>query len=250
MFDKTSIAENLYEFYRALGAIQKKERSFAFDAEYVDCEPYNWPRTFFDVPDEEQLPALAESIKKGDLPAHWILLRPENYQTLYPKMEAVGFRKMMTWPGMGLDLAVQDFSQMTNNVEVVKVDNESDLQQWVEVVNEVLFVRSPLDYMFFEDSWRSGLFHFYAAKVDGKIGATAMTYQQGPDLGIYMVATSTNHRRKGLARAITVQLLKDAQAANLQHAYLQASKMGANIYHNLGFETFCTFDIYWLLGAG
>ncbi len=249
MFNKTNIAENLYEFYRTLGAVQKKERSFAFGAEYVDCEPYNWPRTFFNIADEEQLPALAQSIKKGELPAHWILLRPENYQTLYAKMEAVSFRKMMTWPGMGLALASHDFSQHTNDDKIELIKNEEDLKQWVQVVNEVLFVRSPLDYVFFEDCWRSGLFNFYAARVEGEISATAMTYQHGDDLGIYMVATSSKQRRKGLARAITVQILKDAQAADLQHAYLQASKMGAHVYHNLGFQSFCTFDIYWLLGV-
>ncbi len=247
--NKKDIENNLHELYRTMGALQKKSPTFAHGAEYVDCEPFNWPRTFFGTSETEELESIAKEVHEGTLPAQWILLRPENYQEFYPQLETVGFRKMMIWPGMRLDLEQADFSnQQVDNVKLI--ETESELEQWLAIVNKVLFGREPVAYDFFETCWRSGLFHFYGAVEEGEIVATAMTFKTGSDIGIYMVATIEAHRRKGLARKITVQILKDAKANDCKNAYLQASRMGAHVYKDLGFQSFCTFDIYWLLGAG
>lgn len=249
MNNKNNIEKNLYELYRTMGSLQRKQQSFAYGAEYVDCEPYNWPATFFGpTTDTEALASLAQAVREGTLPAQWILLRPENYQEFYPKLELEGFRKLMVWPGMGMDLEQTDFSnQQSENVKLI--ENETELRQWLAIVNKVLFGREPVAYEFFETCWKSGLFDFYGAMEEGEVVATAMTFKTGDDIGIYMVATAETHRRKGLARKITVQILKDAKANDCKNAYLQASRMGAHLYKNLGFESFCTFDIYWLLSA-
>jgi len=247
--NKKNIENNLHELYRTMGALHRKEPSFSHGAEYVDCEPYNWPRTFFGSADTEELERTAKAVRKGILPAQWILLRSENYPDFYPKLEAAGFRKMMTWPGMGMDLDQTDFSsQPSGNVKLI--ESEAELQQWLDIVNKVLFGREPVAFALFETCWRSGLFGFYGAVEAGEIVATAMTFKTGTDIGIYMVATTEAHRRKGLARKITLQILKDAKTNDGKNAYLQASQMGTHLYKSLGFESFCIFDIYWLLSVG
>ncbi len=246
--NKKNIETNLYEFYRTLGALHKKVPAIVHGAEYIDCEPFHWPRTFFGSSETEELGEIAKRIHEGILPPQWILLRPENHEEFYSKLELEGFRKMMVWPGMGLELEQADFSN--HNTESVKlIEHEAELEQWFDIVNTIFFGREPMEYDFFKTCWESGLFNFYGAKVDDEIVATAMTFKSDSDIGIYMVATSDAHRRKGFARQVTLQILKDAKANDCKNAYLQATAMGAYVYEDLGFKSFCTFDIYWLLGA-
>ena len=64
-----------------------------------------------------------------------------------------------------------------------------------------------------------------------------------------MVATDERHRKKGFAHSLTLQILQFAKDRGYKEAYLQASPMSESLYSKIGFRTFCTFDIFWLLGV-
>jgi hypothetical protein len=67
--------------------------------------------------------------------------------------------------------------------------------------------------------------------------------------GIYAVATLPSHRRRGLARSLTVGSLTDALAAGCRASCLQASPMGLPVYLGLGYRRRFD-DIVWTSPLG
>jgi len=84
------------------------------------------------------------------------------------------------------------------------------------------------------ESWRSLILR----KLDGEILACGQVAVNGELAGLYDVFTAPDARGRGLARALCMQLLRQAHAAGARRAYLQveADNLPARaIYHGLGF---------------
>jgi GNAT superfamily N-acetyltransferase len=78
---------------------------------------------------------------------------------------------------------------------------------------------------------------YYLAYDGGIPAATATSVVTGRDAGIFAVATHPEHRRRGLARAVTVAAIRAAVAAGCDLVYLQSTEMGYPVYTDLGFRT-------------
>jgi GNAT superfamily N-acetyltransferase len=85
---------------------------------------------------------------------------------------------------------------------------------------------------------------FYLAEVDGDPVASGVGCTTRDIVGVYSVATSPEHRRRGYGSAVVGQIVADGFAAGAQLAYLQASAMGASVYAKLGFRR--VLDWNWL----
>ena len=68
--------------------------------------------------------------------------------------------------------------------------------------------------------------------------ATSLLYLQDEVAGIYCVATVTEARRRGLARAVTTVPLLEARAAGYHVGILQSSEMGVSVYRRIGFQEY------------
>lgn len=62
--------------------------------------------------------------------------------------------------------------------------------------------------------------------------------------GIFDISTMPNKQKRGYGSAMFYTALKYAKATDCQHAVLQASPDGLNIYKRFGFKTICGFDVY------
>lgn len=208
----------------------------------VDAHPSSWPRTLFGTPEITQVEKIAVAISEGKLPPHLIMQRPTHPEDLYYKLSDIGFRPMMSWPGMAIDLLQQNFLQKTSNITLIQT--EEALKEWLDIVRVYLFKNDPLEWNVIKAIWESGRFLFYGLSENGKLASVAMGYILNQQLGIYMVATAAAHRRKGFAKALTLQILQDAKERDCRAAYLQASTMGVPMYTQIGFKPFCNFDIF------
>jgi GNAT superfamily N-acetyltransferase len=70
---------------------------------------------------------------------------------------------------------------------------------------------------------------------DGLIVATAWTFLNDGDCGVYGVSTLPQWRRRGFARRLMEHMLADAQEKGAASASLQSTRMGQPLYESLGF---------------
>lgn len=77
----------------------------------------------------------------------------------------------------------------------------------------------------------------YVGEVDGEPVVTAISMITGDALGIFNVATSRAHRRRGYGAAITAQAAGDGFDRGAAYAWLQSSEAGLGVYEQLGFAT-------------
>lgn len=81
-------------------------------------------------------------------------------------------------------------------------------------------------------------FCLYVGYLGNEAVATAQLTFGGGVAGLYSVITIPSHRRRGIGTALTLRLLRDAQALGFRTAILQASAAGAPLYMRVGFAPF------------
>jgi GNAT superfamily N-acetyltransferase len=79
-------------------------------------------------------------------------------------------------------------------------------------------------------------FHVRAARLDGKNVATAIAFDFHGDRGIYNVGTLEHARRRGLATALTTDLVNEAAARGCRTASVQSTAMAERVYAAMGFR--------------
>lgn len=77
---------------------------------------------------------------------------------------------------------------------------------------------------------------------DGYAVAGAWTFISGTDVGVYAVGTAPAWRRRGLARALMLNVLADAYRRGARTASLQSTPMGEPLYAGLGFRPVGRYD--------
>ena len=86
--------------------------------------------------------------------------------------------------------------------------------------------------------------HEVVAFVDHQPVSTALTFDLAGDCGIYNVGTLQHARRRGLATALTAQLLYAARARGCRSASLQSTPMAERVYAAVGFRDLGRFLEY------
>jgi GNAT superfamily N-acetyltransferase len=77
--------------------------------------------------------------------------------------------------------------------------------------------------------------------------ASAWSFLNGRDCGIYTVGTQQEWRRRGFARALMEHVLGDAWRRGARTASLQSTRMGEPLYISLGFQAAGRYE-EWLCG--
>ena len=76
----------------------------------------------------------------------------------------------------------------------------------------------------------------YVAELDGTAVATAVAIHLERHVGIFNVATHSQHRRRGFGAAVTAIAVGEAFDDGAEIAWLQSSEMGRGVYEALGFH--------------
>jgi predicted GNAT family acetyltransferase len=83
----------------------------------------------------------------------------------------------------------------------------------------------------------------YAAFVEGRPVAQAVTNLQGGAVGVFGVATLPEYRRRRIGTAITAFAIDDVRdEADL--AWLQSTDMGRPLYERMGFRPVSDWDVW------
>jgi ribosomal protein S18 acetylase RimI-like enzyme len=84
----------------------------------------------------------------------------------------------------------------------------------------------------------------YLGVLDGKPVSWVSVFYATGVAGIYALGTQPEARRQGIGSTVTSRALLEARKRGYRVGVLQSSRMGYNVYRNLGFETRFTIKTY------
>jgi GNAT superfamily N-acetyltransferase len=134
-----------------------------------------------------------------------------------------------------------------NGLEIVPVENGETLQQWIHIASigfEVPEEYEKVWYDFFVEAVLDLPFRTYLARLNGQPVATSQMFLSAGVAGIYNVTCIPEARGQGIGAAITLAPALAARGMGYRIGILQASDLGARVYHRLGFQDFGKRSIF------
>lgn len=149
---------------------------------------------------------------------------------------------------MAMDLNVLPQERhMIDGLEIVLVDDEKLLRQWIHVASIGFGVPAgavDVWFEFFNYAACSSPFQTYLALLNGHPVGTSQQFTSAGVAGIYNVTTLPEVRGRGIGAAITMAPLLAAHRMGFRVGILQASSMGYKVYQRLGFQDYGKLSVY------
>ena len=196
---------------------------------------------------EATLDERIERLTAHGVPIVWLVGPSTQPTDLGSYLERRGWSHDDEAPGLAVDLhTLNEPLSLPPHITIERVSDEETLKTWLRII----FVGSELpeegllsllDVVTRFGFKHGAAVHYYLGMLGDKPVATSLLYLGGGVAGIYNVATLPEARRRGIARALTLAPLLEARAWGYRIGILQATPMGINIYHRMGFREYCTF---------
>lgn len=252
----TAIENNLFDFLPHFGLLPQ--------AEVYDGPDLLWSLTNIPFPlcnsvlranlAPEGVDAAVEAAmargKSRNVPMLWWTGPATRPSDLGVALEAHGFVRQDDAPGMAMDLrSLREDVPTPPGFTLEKINDAEALRQWRHpfVVGFGMpdFAVDALMGLFERISFGQRLpLHHYLGRLDGEPVAGGSVYLGAGVAGVYNVVTVPEARRRGIGALITLALLRDALAAGYRVGILHTSKMGLNVYRQLGFQEYCAIGQY------
>lgn len=199
---------------------------------------------------EETLAERLKQLTAHHLPMAW-LIGPSTHPTdLGSHLQQHGWMLDDTAPGMALDLcSLDEHLSLPSQLTIKRVSDEEMLKTWLRVMTVgselpeegLALLLDVVTKRGFKDDTTV---HYYLGLLGNKPVASSLLYLGAGVAGIYNVATLPEARHQGIGTALTLAPLLAARAQGYRIGTLQATPMGLNLYHRLGFRKYCTFHAY------
>lgn len=249
---RSHIAENIYTFYDRVAELCAYEQGALAGCRYVWNKKGSWPSFMLGNPVPDSVSEADSAMSEKLAPSFWIMEKPE--PDVVHELDKAGIRTIREWKGMELHqenfLPGERTLKKKSDSEIIIRTNDPDLKsEWLKIVNEELLSGSQMGPEFLESISRSGQFRWMLAFLDGHPVGTGLSFSENGVCGLYMIATKTSSRGKGVGTRLSAELVRQAIAAGDTHFVLHATELGAPIYENLGFREVNTFSVLWNLGC-
>lgn len=179
-------------------------------------------------------------------PQWWLLLGDEPYG-LRGRLAEAGMQSWGSVPAMHLSLEDWQprYPGVGPSVSLGPVRSEEEARAALGVISSVFYV--PEAQM---TRWtiRNPAFTVYLARLGARPASALATFQAGPVVGVYHVATERWAQRRGIAGNLLIQALQAARAAGATQATLTATPEAEHLYTTLGFRTVGAIE-QWMPGA-
>lgn len=261
-FDKSVVSNNIASFYSLLG-------TWPGGALYSDAH-FLWAYTGIPAPtfngvvraggysiDELQafLHRLRTLAREKSVPVMWWDEPPVHREESLWLLEASGFQRADTVPGMALDLEHLPAPSLPEAVRVEAVATERQLAEWVTTWVESWKHPNAVGEAYHRVVRALGggdqrqLTHYIAYLHDTAV-AVATSFVADRVVGIYQVGTVDSARRLGIGGCLTAYALAGARDQQDAHTgILYASPLGYHVYQQLGFQEVCAIPRF-VLRAG
>ena len=237
------IQNNLFAFYKLV--VSEASLNFFYGEDYKWVNSIPWPNFIFDENPMEIKKIIKEVAdkKNKEIPYFWITKHTHSNLKFQKLLSDSKFLKVMTWPGMAIDLSMNSFNKPKLNV--IQVKTKEQLKEWFNIVNLSFFNKKFSEMEIFIKIFNSKKVVLYIGYHNSVAVATSLMFLNSESAGLYLIATLPEYRNKGFGREITKIALLDAKNSGYKIAVLQATKDAFEMYKKIGFKEYCNFDIYW-----
>ncbi len=186
---------------------------------------------------DEKIMKMISYIKAGIMPDSMLITPGTTPENLAEILSAKGFCIDASDPCMMLELCGFSYRQnMNEDIDILALENDELLRQWVEIVNEALFGYELITPDQFKDVHKLDNTHFYLGLLKGIPASACMTITEGDTSVLEMVATLEKYRGKGLGTAVISKALDDLKKLDIKTISLRAEADGVSLYKHLGFK--------------
>jgi GNAT superfamily N-acetyltransferase len=182
-------------------------------------------------------------------PLLWWIEPHSSPADLGERLAARGFVHTQSFPGMAIDLRrLNAPAVLPDGVQIAAVQDEVALREWCTAC--VAGFEMPVYPQNYFESFRDTGFggdaptQLFLARLHGQPVASAMLFKEAGIAGLYNVGTIPSARGLGIGRAITLAAMDAGRQDGCHLATLYASKLGVNIYRQLGFTEWFQYDNY------
>ena len=225
------ITKNLFEFWDYIGL---KNNIYIESSNYkaVCVTDSDWPNRIYAIDDKKEIYEEIINLSNRSLLPNIILLDKHT--------DLLNFKKIqhrLTLVNMSLDLNNYT-SEIKHNRNIYQVESQSDASDFAIIATESFGykVDGMIVYNLSKDSSQSKLFIY--KEINEILGCGIVFFDKNNVAGFHMIGTIPKGRGKGIGKSITEKLISEALIHNSKYCVLNASKMGEQIYMNLGFTAF------------
>ena len=193
---------------------------------------------------DADVPALVDEAREWyrqrRLPWSWYVGPASGPGRIAWELERRGFAKVTEPPGMAATLAGVDALAPGAYVTVERVGDPAMVDDWFGVFAPAFELSRAAASAFRDLILAGGLgddapMRNYLAYADGEPVATGSLVPAAGVGGIYNIATRASRRGRGIGRAITLSLMREAAALGYEVAILWSTAAGLPVYRRLGF---------------
>ncbi len=233
-------SQNIDALFSLIGELPAHEHQQSSHFEYLKTADSFWPNLIYNFkasPSELNplLHQMEKEVEQGIIPPVLRIHASEISTESLAQIIKRGY-KQSTWTCMSHSLNYIEEEQSSPEFKIVKLTTANQLEDWLKIVELELMRNNLLSRASFEALLADQSCHFYLGYFRQKPVSTALLFEHQNNAGIYLVATDSNHRRKGYGQALTLKCLQEAQAHNCQKVDIQATSLGLSMYQSLGFS--------------
>jgi ribosomal protein S18 acetylase RimI-like enzyme len=190
-----------------------------------------------------------EFFRQRNAAATWLLTPASQPENAAVRLTDHGCTLQERWIGMAAGPADVNWSETPQNAfSIRKVRSFAQLELWTSLVAEIYRLPDPardLLFNYFRDqgSEAHDRWCHYLAFVDDRPVASASSFFGTGEAGIYLVGTLPEARRRGFARELTREAIRDAVARGYDLIVLQSTPEGYPLYKRMGFIASHTIDV-------
>lgn len=250
---ESHIRNNLYEFYSRIATVCQLNSQKESGWSVVQNAPGYWPNLFFGVGSEfaaeQNQRTFNDKINSGNFP-NLLIAGDENIQQNDAALRNVGFVPITRWTGMALEKQNEiRFPEIPAGIRISKPQTDSELEQWIEIVNEQLLSTEKLNPEQLKMMLSQSDFDARMLCLNGEVVSTILVFRAAGSTGLYFIATKKTARRKGYASLLIRSVCSEEINNSENPLVLHATKNGEAVYLKLGFNAFSPFFLYWKINS-
>jgi len=245
------ITGNLFSFYHRIAELCGYERGELEGCSYVWNRKGSWPGYLLGSPEPGRIAEpgriqeIARAIRTKRVPAFWIMENPG--RELYGRLEEHGIRAVKQWDGMILN--PDQFTPADPDPAItIRSGDPATLEKWLQIVNKEVVTGAQIGGEVLEAFASSGDFHWMVAYLGDQLVSTGMVFSEGGIGGLYMLATRSSFRGRGIGTAVFSEMTAAAIRQGNEAVVLHGTGIGKKIYLRTGFREVNSYSVLWYLG--
>lgn len=191
-----------------------------------------------------RIESILDLYRRRNLPFSWWVSDIEDTPQLPSLLKEHGLSLKETNVGMYLQL---DREKEFISPQIKRVAGLRELQEFSRIITEIggpkdcyEKIYQPLPALLYQEGAPLEMYLLYDA--EGKVITTGLLLFHANVAGIYYIATTPQHRKRGYASLMMKFLINRAKDKGYTIAILAASEQGKPVYQKLGFRECCQFS--------